>query len=621
MRNILKAYLSKRFLPRWFILIFDLAIVSVTFVIAFLLRFNLDFSQASSYLDISQFIIILPLYTIIYYLLKSYAGIIRHSSIKDASSIFLAQTLGFFVLIIFNIAGKKLTTPFLIIPLSVICIHYALSSFILISSRVIIKNLYERLTNGRKGRVNIMIYGAGELGQITRDTLLQSNKLDINLIGFIDDNKKLTGKRNSGIPIFSPEIAFKSAIPRFNVTEVIIAISNIKKSRKRAIMEECIKHRLVVKEIPPVRNWIDGELNTSQIKKIQIEDLLGRESIKLDTRKIQHEFQDTTVLVTGAAGSIGSEIVRQLSAFNTKKIILLDHAETPVFKIQQELNQNYPHLNHTILIGDITNQYRMQHVFETYRPDIVFNAAAYKHVPLMESQPYEAIRVNLGGTRILADLAIKFNVKKFVMISTDKAVNPTNIMGASKRLSEIYIQSLTQLPDVGTKFITTRFGNVLGSNGSVVSIFEEQIKKGGPITVTHKDITRYFMTIPEACQLVLEASAMSMEGEIFLFDMGQPVRIYELAEKMISLSGLEPHKDIEIKITGLRPGEKLHEELLLSNEEVKPTHHKKIMINKAIVLDYDSTNKSISELLDALEKENDKQLILRMKSIIPEFTP
>ncbi|NQU84981.1 MAG: polysaccharide biosynthesis protein, partial [Mariniphaga sp.] len=435
MKNLLKTYFSKRFLPRWFILIFDLAVVSVTFIIAFLLRLNLDFIQFNFNHEINHLLIIIPLFTSIYYLIKPYAGIIRHSTLKDASSLFLAQTIGFLILVGLNIIGRKLNIHVLDIPLSVLCIHFVLSTFFLIGSRIIIKSIYLQLINGNKGKLNIMIFGAGELGQITRDTIVQANKLNINLIGFIDDNKSMMYKRNAGTPIYSSGEAFNSIIPKYNVTEIIIAISKdkIDINRKRLIIEKCLKHKLIVKEIPPVANWINGELNVGQIKKIRIEDLLGRDSIKLDTTKIQNGLKNATILVTGAAGSIGSEIVRQLMAFQTKHIILLDQAESPLYKIQQELNTNYRKLNFDIVIASITDTYRMQQVFEKYKPDIVFNAAAYKHVPLMESNPYEAIRVNLGGTKILADLAIKYNVNNFIMISTDKAINPTNIMGASKR--------------------------------------------------------------------------------------------------------------------------------------------------------------------------------------------
>jgi FlaA1/EpsC-like NDP-sugar epimerase len=358
-----------------------------------------------------------------------------------------------------------------------------------------------------------------------------------------------------------------------------------------------------------------------QIRDVRIEDLLGRDEIKLNQKSILEGLENKVILVSGAAGSIGSEIVRQILRFPIKKLILLDQAESALYDIQQEILLKHYDAPFNLSLSDITNQGRLRNIFETYHPNIVINAAAYKHVPMMEDNPYEAVRVNIGGTKNLADLSIEYGVEKFVMVSTDKAVNPTNVMGTSKRICEIYVQSLSQVQNIKTEFITTRFGNVLGSNGSVVPLFKKQIAEGGPVTVTHPDITRYFMTIPEACQLLLEAVFMGKGGEIFVFDMGEPVKIFDLAKKMVQLSGLIEGVDIDIKFTGLRPGEKLFEELLATSENTKPTYNEKIKIGNIMIYDYIYVNSKIKDILKALENEPDESIVVRMHELVPEFIP
>jgi len=466
-----------------------------------------------------------------------------------------------------------------------------------------------------------MILGAGRLGQIASNALLMDGSAKTNLVGFIDANIYLQNKRSAGIPVYSVNQAFEKIIPANKVTEIIFALEKEGNTLelKRKILDLCIPKHIVVKEIPSVNDWINGELKASEIKKIKIEDLLGRDAISLDRKKIKEGVKKAVILVAGAAGSIGSEIVNQLLEFNAHQVILLDKAESDLYDLQNEMNARHKNPNFEVIVGDVTNRVKLKRVFEKYLPTIVLNAAAYKHVPLMEEFPGEAIRVNIGGTKNLADLSIEFRVEKFVFISTDKAVNPTNVMGATKRISEIYIQSLAKTKATKTQFITTRFGNVLGSNGSVVPLFKKQIEKGGPVTVTHRDITRFFMTIPEACQLVLEACFMGNGGEIFVFDMGEPVKIYKLAEKMIFLSGFIPNKDIHIEITNLRPGEKLYEELLKSQENLLPTYNDKIMIGKYVKHNYFDVNNKLVYLLDSVDVVENQKLVSIMKLMVPEY--
>jgi len=401
-----------------------------------------------------------------------------------------------------------------------------------------------------------------------------------------------------------------------NVAHSIVSVQNFSPIRKQHIVDICLNYNTKVLTVPPVTNWINGELSFKQIKKVQIEELLERDPIQLSKENIKQQLSNKVILVTGAAGSIGSEIIRQIVRFNPKKIILLDHAESPLYDMEMELHDKYKQ-SYEVVMGDIRNKERMKNVFRTFQPQIVFHAAAYKHVPMMENNPSESILTNVFGTKMLADLSVEHKVEKFVMISTDKAVNPTNVMGASKRVAEIYAQSLNKRSD--TKFITTRFGNVLGSNGSVIPRFRQQIENGGPVTITHPDITRYFMTIPEACQLVLEAGAMGKGGEIFIFDMGDSVKIVDLATKMIKLSGLTLDKDIRIVYTGLRPGEKLYEELLADQENTLPTHHKQIMVAKVKEYDFETMSVAIKELIDLFETQDNQSIVKKMKQLVPEF--
>ncbi len=618
-------YFSKHYLPSWIVLLLDLTIALISWFFAYIIRFNFDMSQIEISESMLNLIVIFPILIFHFYRLKSYSGILRHTTIKDITRIISAIALTGLILTIISLIGRLLHLPsFLILPISVIIIFVLLVSIFLSLSRIFAKILFQFWNHTNKVPQRIMIYGAGELGQTTYNTLLLDSSVNISLVGFIDNNRSLQNKYISGIPIYQEKRAFNEIIPKKKVSEIIFATerTDITYKHKRKIADICIKLGIVIKEVPPVKTWINGELRAAAIQRIKIEDLLGRNLIQLDKQLISRGLKDSIVLITGAAGSIGSEIVRQLINFKVRKVVLLDKAESDLYNLQQEIIADHINTDFEVIVGDVTNSVKMRKIFEQFSPSIVFSAAAYKHVPLMEEFPSEAFHVNVGGNKILADLSAEFGVKKFVLISTDKAVNPTNVMGTTKRISEMYIQALSQSGKYTTQFITTRFGNVLGSNGSVVPLFKKQIEKGGPVTLTHKKITRYFMTIPEACQLVLEAGFMGKGGEIFVFDMGQPIRILDLAKKMISLSGFIPNRDIKIKVTGLRPGEKLYEELFDNkSQKLLQTHNDKIMIGKDRKHDLFSVNKNIIDILQNINNISRNDLIEQLMRIVPEYVP
>jgi FlaA1/EpsC-like NDP-sugar epimerase len=510
--------------------------------------------------------------------------------------------------------GEKLT-----IPISVILIHYVTITVLLFFMRISVKVIFRFATGSRKSTKKVLIYGAGEMGFIVKRVLLSDPMGGFNVAGFIDENRKLQGKKINGLPVLNPAVITKTFIVKHKIETVIIAIKDITPSRKSEIINTAMGFGLEILETPSVDKWLNGQLQVRQLQKVEFEDLLGRDPIKLNLDLIGKGLKGKTILVTGAAGSIGSEIVRQLARFDTKKIILIDQAETPMFNIENELWKKFKNLKFQPILADITNTKKMELIFREYHPEIVFHAAAYKHVPLMEDNPHEALRVNVGGTKLITDLSVNFGVKKFVMISSDKSVNPVNVMGASKRICEMIVQSKAQQTGVKTQFVITRFGNVLGSNGSVIPIFRKQIKEGGPVTVTHPEITRYFMTIPEACELVLEAGFMGNGGEIFVFDMGEPVKIINLAYQMIRLSGLVPLKDIKIEYIGLRPGEKLYEEVLSDKENTIPTHHPKIKIAKVEKLnDLDLLSK-IDGVLNNIYSLSKKEIVKLIGELVPEY--
>ncbi|OFX22145.1 MAG: polysaccharide biosynthesis protein [Bacteroidetes bacterium GWA2_31_9b] len=606
----------KSYTPRWIVFLIDLSICTVSISIAFLLRFN--FKIPPNYYDGLSFIIPLVLFirSITFLFFRSYAGIIRFSGAKDTERIFQVSITGSFFLIVINLINYYFINKTFIIPFSVITIDFLLTVFLMASFRLMTKILYQELNNPTREKTGIIIYGAGQFGIITKRTLDRDAETKHKVIAFLDTNESLYGKALEGVSIYQPE-SLEVLLNKNSIEKLIIAKDNIGPVEKQDIIEQCLQYNIKVLSVPAINTWINGELSFNQIKEIKIEDLLERAPIVLDINKIRKNLLNKSVLVTGAAGSIGSEIVRQLIHFNPKKIILLDQAESPLYDMELDLQEKFNFYNFEIVIGNVADEYRIKRLFDAYKPSYVFHCAAYKHVPMMENNPTEALRTNILGTRIIADTSHEHKVEQFVMVSTDKAVNPTNVMGASKRIAEIYIQALNQVSE--TNFITTRFGNVLGSNGSVIPRFKKQIETGGPITVTHPDVTRYFMTIPEACQLVLEAGAMSKGGEIFIFDMGKSVKIIDLAKKMIKLSGLSIGIDIQIKYTGLRPGEKLYEELLCDTENTIPTYHSKIMIAKVPDYNFETVKNHIQDLIKLQKKHNNFEIVRKMKEIVPEF--
>ena len=605
-----------QYASRWLVLAIDCLLVLQTFVLAYFIRFNFTFNfTTQDFLYQQPLVLILAL--ISFLLVGSYKGVVRHTGVRDALNVMYSVSVLAGLLVVLVLVNSALHIyPDFTIPLSIIVVHYLLNVVVLIASRFVFKILYRRAVLEFKIQTNVLIYGAGDSGFITHSALVKDTKQGFNVVGFIDDNLSKVGKRIDGVMVYNSSVLNRVFILKNRLKEVIVSIQNIKPSRLMQITDDLIAHNVKVKIVPAVDKWIDGELNAGQIQQVKIEDLLERAPIELENPAIKRELFGQVVFITGAAGSIGSEIARQVGACNVKQLVLIDQAESPLYDLEQEF-VNLKISNFVAEVADVRDTQRMQQLFEFYKPQIVFHAAAYKHVPLMEGNPYEAIRVNVCGTKRLADLAISHDVDKFVMVSTDKAVNPTNVMGATKRAAEMYISSLVNTGK--TKFITTRFGNVLGSNGSVIPLFKKQIDAGGPLTVTHKDITRYFMTIPEACQLVLEAGIMGKGGEVYVFDMGESVKIYEVAIKMIQLSGLNFPEDIDIKISGLRPGEKLYEELLANDENTLPTYHEKIMIAKVAEFNKAEVKEKIEGICIANSQVDNIEIVSLLKKLVPEY--
>lgn len=616
-KNYLLNYAQKN-VSRWLVLFIDTFLVVQTFFAAYFIRFNfsLNFDLTQLFYEIPVIVIL----AIVSFLITgSYKGIIRHTGLKDALNVYVGVSLLSGLMISVVLVNRILfINPRFTIPISIIVIHYLLNIILLITSRFLFKYIYGTIASSLKKPIPVLIYGAGEMGAIMYSTLNKDSDSGYKIIGFIDDNMSIVGKKINRLPIFSADEITDSFVKENKIKEIIIAIQKIKPRRLLAIVDDMYSLDVEVKIAPPISKWVHGDLQVKQIQQVKIEDLLERSPINLDNPLVKEELQGKTVLVTGAAGSIGSEISRQISNYNCEQLVLIDQSESALYDLEQELKRNKVG-NAKVLVADVRDYKCMSHIFETFQPHVVYHAAAYKHVPLMEENPYEAVKININGTRNIADLAWQFKVEKMVMVSTDKAVNPTNVMGATKRVAEMYVSCMNKKAAGATKYITTRFGNVLGSNGSVIPLFKKQIEEGGPLTLTHKEITRFFMTIPEACQLVIEAGAMGKGGEIFIFDMGASVKIYDLAKRMIQLSGLRYPQDIDIKVTGLRPGEKLYEELLNDGENSMPTHHEKIMIGKVTEIDCKKVLQQIETLCSENTVLNGLQTVKKIKEIVPEY--
>ncbi|MFV0166218.1 polysaccharide biosynthesis protein [Empedobacter falsenii] len=619
--------------PRWVVLVIDICIVFVSYILSnFILNSFLNTFSVERLFYKLPFITLV--YTICFIYFKTYKGVVKKTGLKDAENVFISNTTAFLILFFISFIYRQFiesnlseNTPVSYVfrmSYSVIFVHLFISTVIMVIARLYYKWIYDYFFSKNKAQQKILIYGAGDSGLITRDILQNDTQFNYKVVGFIDDKPSKIGTFIDGVKIYSINDIDNKFIERNDISEIIISIQNIKTNQLLNLSKSLEDLNVNIKIIPPISNWIDGTYKPAQIKQLKIEDLLGRESIKLKNPIINENVQGKVILVTGAAGSIGSEISRQLAMMDFAQLILIDQAESALYDVQQSLKNEISEEKQNridYIVSSVRDRKRMLSLFDKYHPQIIFHAAAYKHVPLMERFPYEAINTNIYGTKIIADLANEFGAEKFVMVSTDKAVNPTNVMGATKRVAEIYVNCTNEKSK--TNYIVTRFGNVLGSNGSVIPLFKRQLENGGPLTVTHPDITRFFMTIPEACQLVLEAAIMGKGGEIFVFDMGESMKIIDLAKRMIRLSGFKYPEEIDIKIVGLRPGEKIYEELLANDENTVKTHHEKIMIAKVNTNKCQDNKKLIEELClmsSTIEKhEQVMQLVAKIKEIVPEF--
>ena len=596
----------------------DLGATLTALFIAILIQQNVALRAVNWEHVVNSMFLILLVNSLVFTSTKSYTGIVRYTGVQDAVRIAGAVAISSFIILVINTVALGYSTILSLTTL-VISLYTVFTFLFLISYRVLVKYLFAYAKNYKMKKKSVVIFGAGDTGVATQRVLENDGQSNIQIVAFIDDDKKKGSKNLNGAPIVT-FASFKELANVQPIDELIIASYSLPTKRKNEIVDFCLDHDIKVLSVPPYSKWAEGKFTSRQLQSIKIEDLLERDPININNNQIKSQIKGKRILVTGAAGSIGSEIVRQLIPYAPELIILCDQAETPLHNLELELLENGTRANCVSYLADITNKSRMQSMFEEFKPQYVYHAAAYKHVPMMELCPTEAVRNNVVGVKIIADLAIQYGAERFVMISTDKAVNPTNVMGASKRMAEMYVQALSKQEGLGTKFITTRFGNVLGSNGSVIIRFKEQIEKGGPVTVTHPNITRYFMTIPEACQLVLEAGSMGNGGEIFVFDMGQPVAIADLAKKMIRLYGLIPNIDINITYSGLRPGEKLYEELLNDEENTTQTYHDKILIAKVRDVSLELVQNSTMELEYILSTSNDEmKLVSKMKELVPEY--
>ena len=609
---------SSKILPSWTILLFDTIIVAVSVLFAYLIRYPLaEVVRSGSFPWLAVFIVTV-VNVVFFRLFRTYSNILRLSSFVDVMHVFVALTLAFFCneaisLLWPLVFGKQL------VSFSVLFIAYLVSFAILASSRMMIKMMYYYFKQNKQSMLNTYIYGTTTGIDIAKSLRTEADNR-FRIVGFVSDDPNVVGKVMMGVNVYPNDAELPEHFQRDRVTALIVSPAKAKTLKDSDLADRVLKEGVKIYLAPEVSDDWDPSQRKQVVKEVQIEDLLGRDPIKINMQEIAAHLEGKRVLITGAAGSIGSEIMRQVAKFNPYQLILIDCAETPLHDLRLELKNKWSEIEAPTIVANITNKARMESIFAEYKPDYVFHAAAYKHVPMMEDNVSEAIQNNVLGTRTVADLAVKYGVRRFVMVSTDKAVNPSNVMGCSKRICEIYVQALARKiqkdGSAPTQFITTRFGNVLGSNGSVIPLFRKQIAAGGPVTVTHPEIIRYFMTIPEACQLVLEAGSMGKSGEIYIFDMGQPVKIADLAKKMIQLSG---RTDVKIEYTGLRHGEKLYEELLATRENTKPTSHDKIMIASVREYDFEDVSDDIENLINCSYQFDSMATVAKMKDLVPEF--
>lgn len=614
-----------QYLPRWIIFSIDICIVIFSALMGYLILKGVGIEFESLLPASLVFLLFIVVHAFFFLYFKTFTGIVRHTTVNDAAKLFFVELLSFIVLYITNVTVGLIYNERLFLNTQLL-LSIAIVFCILVFFRLIVKisfDFFSAYSSGKNQLIKTVIYGNDERAIAIANAINTEIPRKYKLQGFINPSTKSFNNRILDVPVIGKTRKIPVLVRGLGASTLIIAEENLSKDEKIEIIEDCLQYNIKVYNLPRLTDLSNQKKVASNIRKIKIEDLLERKPIEINNCQISGQLKDKVILVSGAAGSIGSEIVWQVAAFNPKKLILLDQAETPLHQISLEIAKCNTSAEIICIIADVRNYDSLDKVFNDYQPDIVYHAAAYKHVPLMEMNPQQAIFTNVLGSKYMADLSLKHKVERFVMVSTDKAVNPSNVMGASKRIAEKYVQSLAKKlkkeNNTTTKYITTRFGNVLGSNGSVVPLFTKQIENGGPITITHPDIIRYFMTIPEACQLVLEAGSMGNGGEIYIFDMGKPVKIIDLATKMIKLAGLEPDKDIEIKVVGLRPGEKLYEELLNDSATTLPTHHEKIMIAQDIHEDYEFISEQIEELKKLATAYLVIDTVATMKKIVPEF--
>jgi FlaA1/EpsC-like NDP-sugar epimerase len=613
------------YLPRWIIIMIDFSVLIIAFFFTLLIFRGTGLEYINTTHDVLFICSFFGINIFFFWLFRTYSGIIRHSSYIDAVKLLFSQMAVMVVFLVFNFSYELLYDERAFLT-TALFINVVLSFCGLFLYRVVVKQTFELYFSEKSSNklIRTIIYGTDANAISVANALKFETPTRFKIVGFVDKNNQNASKRMLDLPILVQKKKLPSLMRSVGAEAVIMADKSIGKEEQLIIVDQCLEFNYRVYTVPLISDWENQKEISQKVKNIQIEDLLERKPIVLDNKSISKQLKDKTILITGAAGSIGSEIVRQVLTFNPKRVIILDQAETPLHHLSLELQVDYSSSKIVNVIADVRNKEAMNRIFKLYKPQVVYHAAAYKHVPLMEENPSQAILTNIEGTKHLADLACEYNVVKFVMVSTDKAVNPSNVMGASKRIAEKYVQSL-QIKNLrennltATKFITTRFGNVLGSNGSVVPLFTKQIANGGPVTITHPDIIRYFMTIPEACQLVLEAGAMGNGGEIYIFDMGKPVKIIDLAKKMIKLAGFMPERDIKIQIVGLRPGEKLYEELLNDTSKTIPTYHEKIMIAEEIQEEFENLHTDINELIGIANFFDNDDIVAKMKVIVPEF--